>query len=359
MATDALRMQAFNNFGWTLPGSVTNHVVDASTEGIAFPFQALSADPITHVGFRYGARTGTPPTYLARLEGLDSGGLPDNADVGGGSATAVTFTPPADASIDGLWQWYALTNAYTPSRGQFLCGVIRYSSGTIDGSNNSSFSRSTATSPVGVRGWPYSLTNTAGTWSKNAAPPIGGWRTASGRFGYIYQSTYTTATANTATHKSGMYFTLPSGLGTSYQILGLSFVGDMGIATGSCKVGIWSTDGTERQIVTVDSDHLGAAPGNADNITSITFSNANLYDFLYGTKYYAGIEVVSGAVGVNGLVLAEAADRSAYPMGTQRGLVTYNGSFTETDTVLPLMDLIFNSTAIPTGGGGGFIIGVV
>jgi hypothetical protein len=350
--TAALGLRGFNDQGFIAPGGATNRALVGSGDGLAWAFQPYSTEPITHLGFRYGARTGTPPTYLIRLEGLDTSGNPDGSDIGGGSATAVTFTPPADTTIDGLWQWKTLTNAYTPTKGQFLASVIRYSSGSVDASNNSSFTQTLGTLPNG-RVLPYTLDNLAAAWVKRTAWPVFGWRTASGRYGWTYQSTYTTATANTAGHRSGMHFTVPSGHGSSYRIRGLHFVGDLGVTGSSTVVAIWSTDGTVRQTVTIDTDQLGTSPANSNQINPIIFTDA-LYDFAYGTKYYCGIEVVSGAVGMNGFVLAEDADRSAFPNGTNRGLVTWNGSsWTETDTVLPMCELILEDVTVPSGGSGG------
>lgn len=351
----ALLLSQFNFYGSANVGGATNLVVDASTEGLGFVFQANSADAITHLGFRYGARTGTPPTYVMTLEGIDASGLPDGADIGGGSPTAVTFTPPADASIDGIWQWKTLTNAYTPSRGQFLAGTIRYSSGTIDGSNNSSFTRSLANLQITTRGLPYHL-GLAGTWTKQATPAVFGYRTASGRYGVIGISGYATVTANTAGHMSGMFFTLSSDWGDTFKVAGIRMIGKLGAAGGSCKVGIWNTAGTLLQSVTLDGDATGANGASSDTQSDIYFSDATLATLSYGTKYYVGIEVVSGTCSVAGVNLTEAEDRSAWPNGVNRGLVTYNGSYTETTTTLPLIDLILADITEPAGGGGGMIV---
>ena len=358
MAVDTLLSRGGFFYSIGVPSTIGNFAVDSTTDGIAWAFQPFNTDAITHLGFRYGARTGTPPVQSIALESLSTTGLPDGVDIGGGSPTLVTFTPPADATIDGLWQWKTLTNAYTPARGQILVSTIRYSSGTIDASNNSSYTRSILglSSAAATAGFPYSLTLNSGTWSKSTSVAVFGYRTANGRFGSIAQSIANTATANTATHKIGMYFTLPSGLGTSYQIRGLSFAGDLGAGSGSCKIGIWSTDGTERQSLTLDSDHLGAAPSPGDTVNPIYFSTANLYDFAYGTKYYCGIEVVSGACGMHGITLAEAADREAYPYGENRGQVAFDGSWTETDTIIPICDLILGDVTLPAAGGGSTVI---
>lgn len=350
MTAALYKTSGFNHIGFAREVSHTNIAIDAEDDGIAFAFQADSADPITHLGFRYGARTGTPPTYEIFLGGLDASGLPNGTDVGGGSPTLVTFTPPADTSINGLWQWKALTNAYTPSVGQFLCATILVNTGTVNGSNNSSFTRSTDWGRARV-GFPYPIVMSALTWTISASIPVFGYRTANGRYGRIEQADYQTATANTAGHKSGMFFTEPSGIGSTYTVAGLEICGKFGASGGSYKVCIWNTSGTELASATFDADASAVVAG-AGSLSSNRVFFTTPVQLSFGTKYYAGIEVVSGTVGVRGITLAEAEDRSSYPNGTNRGLMTYNGSFTETSTVMPYVDLILSDITAPSGGGG-------
>src|SRR5262245_6559267 len=80
---------------------------------------------ISRLGFRYGTRTGTPPTYRISLQGVDGSGLPDGTIKGGGSPASATFTPPADTSWNSTWQWINLSNTYTTAnRGEKLATVI-------------------------------------------------------------------------------------------------------------------------------------------------------------------------------------------------------------------------------------------
>jgi hypothetical protein len=195
---------------------------------------------------------------------------------------------------------------------------------------------------------------TASAWSK-AAGAVMGWRTASGRFGAIAQSNYATATANTATHKSGMFFTMPAGWGSTFQLIGLNLNGKIGAAAGSAKVGVWDTSGNELQSTTLDSDFTGSVGQTVNSGQLITFSNSTLATLSYGTKYYCGLEVISGTCIMTGIVLAEAADASAWPNGTNRGLMTYDGAFHETATTLPLCELIFADTT-PGGGGASAVL---
>lgn len=349
-----LQRRIFSNAASLNITSAVNHVVDASTEGVAWVFQPFNTDPITHIGFRYGARTGTPPTFSGLIESLDGSGLPNGTDVGGGSPTLKTFTPPASTAWDGTWQWIALANSFTPTRGQVLAGVIRYSSGTIDASNNSSFTGRIGQTNT-FAGFPYFLTNSGGTWSKQAFPPLFGWRTASGRYGHIAQSAYTTTTANTAGHRSLMKFQLPSGEGASYQVCGFSGSAILGGAGGSYKIVLTDSSGTVLQDATIDNDHdsnIGTRGARA-----WWFDEATLATLSYGTDYYIGFEVVSGAVGVSGVVLAEAADREAYVGGLNRCLGTSTGgAITDTTTVMPLLEIIIDEISPATGSGGGAIV---
>lgn len=339
-------------------GAASNFAVDANNDGVGWHFQPDSADAITHLGFRYGARTGTPPTYSIRIESPDASGLPDGTDVGGGSPTAVTFTPPADASINGLWQWKALTNSYTPTRGQFLIATIRYSSGTIDGSNNSSFSTHFAGGFGNLTTYPPPLTLTAGTWAKfaTAGRTSIGWRTAGGRFGFVSTGVYNTAIATTG-HRQAMHMTLPAGHGDTFQVRGMQLVMTTPIAANAVKFGIWDAAGTELQGIQLDSDFCASAASRRG--IEINFDETTLATLSYGTKYYYGVEVVSSAsIVLTGLQLQEADDRYGWPGGTDRGLSTWTGaSWADTDTVIPIVVPKLADITEPTGGGSPYFMG--
>lgn len=340
-------------------GTATSVALDAAADAVAFVFQAKTADAITAGGFRYGVRTGTPPTYSIALEGVGGDGLPNGTDVGGGSPTLVTFTPPADTSIDGLWQWKNFTNSFTPSVGQLLALVIRYSSGTVDASNNSTITHRFATSVSGH--FPYALTNTTGTFAKdsNAIIPTFGYKTASTRCGNIIQGSYT-GVVSTSGHRSCMHLTLPSTHGSTQKVKGLVVTLLNGSAGGQTHtLGVWDGSGTALQTLTIDTDQFSTAGGNVAGAI-LVFSDATLDALSYGSKYYFGVERGSaGNIGLRGIQLAEAEDRSAFAMGTIRGLSTWNGSaWSDDDTVLPFVELLLDDITVPSGsGGGGYVIG--
>lgn len=351
--TAALQFQAMSNYGPLLIGSATNMTFDANTDAIFFIFQAATTDPITHIGFRYGARVGTPPTMLAALEAL-SAGAASGTPLGGGSPASATFTPPADTTWDGTWQWITLANSYTPAKGEIIAASIRHSSGTIDASNGLSITRGLANAQSNSCVFPYHVFNTTGAYAKSSLPYTFAYRTASGRYGYPGTAAYTTATAATSGHRQCMYFTLPAGFGSTYIVQGIHWYGKLPAVTGTAnyKVGIWDAAGTELVSTgTLDGQDVSAGTTGANRFL---FSSSVALN--YGTEYYAGVETLAAATcSVNGISLADADDRLAFPLGTSRGLAGWNGSsWTKTDTVVPFVDLIFDDITVP-GGGGAFL----
>jgi hypothetical protein len=338
-----------------------NHTVDANNDGVGWAIQARDTAAITHLGFRYGARTGTPPVFVATLEGISATtGLPDGSDLGGGSPTAKTFTPPADATWDGTWQWIQLTNAYTPtSRGQIIVGTIRHSSGTIDASNLSTFTShvSNGTLPSATF-FPNSYRLTAGTWARQGHTPCVSLRTASTRYGYPIISEYNTRSASTVGHRQALKFTLPAGSGATKTVRGVRFVGSLTSGSGKNPIlGLWNAGGA-LQTLTLDSE-WGSLPTSANVNYELFFDEATLSALDFGTAYYIGMEVAdaaSGGVLINGIQLDNASDLDAYPGGADFHFATFDGSsWSDDTTVRPFVELILDDITEPAGGGGGII----
>ncbi len=348
--TDVLKLQFLNPQGQIPLSSATNHLIDASNEAVAWIGMANTINAITHGGFRYGARGGTPPTWRLSLQSIDPAtGFPSGTVLGGGSPASVTFTPPADTSWDGTWRKLAFANSYTPaSREEIICLVIEYSSGTIDGTNNSSFTRGLANHQVTPSILPYHAIRTSGTWAKSTASSTYALYTASEAIGFPG-----TGNVNTLTSVSGrrlaMHFTLPSGVATSYTLRGIHFHGDMGDTASTVTFGVWDSSNVQQAITgSIDTDGLGSA--NAGGLR-VFFATPPV--LTPGTKYYIGVQTAStNAHSIAGIQLADADDRKAYPLGENRGLATYDGTtWTETNTVLPIVDLILDDITAPSGGG--------
>lgn len=339
------------------PSFSTGHSLDANNDAVGYAIQARDTDPITAVRFRYGSRTGTPPSYVATLESLDaSTGMPDGVDVGGGSPTAKIFTPPANATWDATLQTVTWTNPYTPtSRGQILVPTIRYSSGTVDASNFSSFnSHVTTTTQSGVTAqFPRAFRLTAGTWANQGSLPLVSLITASSRYGYPAASLYNTRSASTVGHRQALKFTIPSGPFASYKVIGVRVVASIAAAAGKTPIlGLWSAAGV-LQSITLDSDHVSDATtlGNYQYL----FDETSLSALTPGTAYYIGFEVADAANGgviLYGFNLGEAGDLDAWPGGSNQHFATFDGStWSDVTTVRPFVQLIIDDITAASGGG--------
>lgn len=338
------------NFHTSAP-AFTAHTVDANNDGWAYIFQAQSANPITHGGFRYGARNGTCPAYSLTLETVStSTGFPSGTDAGGGSATLVNFTPPADTSWDGLWQWVQFTNSYTPTRGEFLALVCRGL--TTDASNYSTFTTDLSniaqvSSPV----FPCAARLTAGSWARRAVTPVGGVRTASERYGHVIEEIYGTSTASTIGHRVAARFNIP-GSGT-YTVRGMKGTVRIGQAVGKAPLlKIWNSGGTVLQDVTLDSDIIVS---NTNSAHMMLFDETSLATLSAGTEYRIGLEVAdstTGGVTMYGGHTGSADDQNAFPDGANCLLSTYDGSsWTDDDTTRLWIELILDDWTEPSASG--------
>jgi hypothetical protein len=315
---DATSLIITNSYTIGVSFTATLFALDAATDANEVIFQAREAITITRVGFRYGARTGTPPTYTISLQGVDGSGNPDGVIKGGGSPASVAFTPPADATIDGLWQWKTLDNPYICTRGEFLALVIARSAGVIDGGNNSSF---TITDGLTVHaagdGLPYSIQNNGGVRTRQAARASFGYGSATKVYGHPTQSAFlnNTLTQASTPDELATRFLIPTRLCQSYQIQGVNIRILLGAAK-TMKMQLYSGT-TVLASVTLDTDVCEAAASN--KVLRLLFQDANLPVLLSGAVYRIGFQPqdAAGVYNFSGVTQASNAEWGAYPLGTE------------------------------------------
>jgi len=339
--------------GLTPVGAGSNFSLNATGIVIAWVVQAESVEPITHVWFRGGARTGTPPTYVITIEGIDSSGNPDGTDIGGGSPTAATFTPPADTTWNGVGRWIAVTNSWTPTLGQLFAIVVRYSSGTCDGSNFFSFTSGVTSINYGGRNFPYCDTYNGSAWTKSTQSFSVAWKGATGVYGFPATGAVTSSGSLTAGRRIAAAVTIPTAHASSFTCLAFEGIMDPGSAAGTVVFGVWDASGTELSAITLDTDAMASVIGR--NIRIIMDTHPAL---TCGTEYYFGMEAtVGGAPGIQGLTMGSADDRAAFPNGLNKSMATWDGSSWTKDTlVLPLIEITAADLTLPSGGSGGALI---
>lgn len=345
--------------GPAAPFTLSSTSLNSTTTAVMWAIQARTAGAVSGFRFTYGARTGTPPTYVARIETLDASGNPSGTDAGGASPTAVTFTPPASTAWDNTIRSLTFANSWTPTAGQLYAIVIRYSSGTVNVSNFSSFATTNTTSghdPT-ARGFPYHSTTSNGTtWTKIATSGVICWVEGGVLVGTPMQSVYGTLTSATNGHRSAAYFTLPASLGSTYEIHGVDIAGKAAGAGATCTLKLWDSSFNVLRSITIDGDHA-AQPGTGYTARKVFFGNP--YTAATGTKYYVGFESDGTAtVGVTGIACSAADEVACYPNGENMGVVTWNGTTkSENNLVYPCMNLWIDNITASSGSGSVFLPG--
>lgn len=340
-------------FNVTQNGAMFNSAIDASGKRVAYVFQADADDTVTHLGFRYGARAATPPTYRISLQSLDTSGQPDGTVLGGGSPASATFTPPASTAWDGTWQWVALANSIAVTRGTFYAIVIDYSSGTVDGTNNSSFTLAMTGNNFPMH--PYGATYNGSAWTKTANPNYG-YKSASRTYGFPGKTmSNLILNSGDTPDEWGLKFTLPAGYGDTYKVIGV--FGQFRFATTglSFDIKLYNNADTVLQDITIDGDFQASAGGG---LSSFWFNESALTALSYGDTYR--ITIIPASASDNYYAYYIEADSSveaeAFPFGNGNMLQwterTNAGAWTDRPERRPIFGMVLADITEPTGGGG-------
>lgn len=338
--------------GWTF----ANFALNQSTDQHEIIFQAHDAITLARLGVRYGARTGTPPTYKISLQGVNASGHPDGTIKGGGSPASKTFTPPADTTWNGLFKWFTLDNSYVTTRGEWLSLVVAYDSGTVDASNNSSF-----TYNLGVSGatpaMPYAISNDAGVRTfRNSGYAIFGYGTGSEAYGQPLEAEVNISSVTNPTEYANV-FTVPT-WSTTYQCVGLRWLGNP--PAGSTFTALLYDGGaagstTVLQSISVDGDYT--ANLNRQQIT--LFDEATLSTLNFGSAYRLSVRPDGAtAMSFRGFDVSANGDFNAWPLGVGCYSSTRaGGNWTDTLTRRFLFEPILMDITASGGSGGGPLVG--
>lgn len=346
--------------------TVTSFQLNGNTDTLEYIVQCPESDLITHLGFRYTSRTGTPPTYRISIQGVDGSGRADGVikTGDGGQPASGTFTPPADATWNTTWRWIALqaNGAYTVSRGQFIAIVIDYSSGTISGTDASTItSASNAGGGGGSWHFPYAIHVDAGSPTRQTLMPVVAWKSSTKTYGFPMETNAVTSfSSDTATtDERGTAFNLAAGLGDSYKVIGAKIVGTSGAAGKQFKLllsqGLTGT--SLLQDVTFDTDHVSAV-ATANRGWIVYFDEATLSTLTFGTDYVLSVQPqdTSHNMAIIEWTSDDAQDNGAWPVGTQVWGATRAdaaSNWTSDTTKRFAITPIFEDLTEPVGGGGG------
>lgn len=325
----------------------TTFALNGSTDQWEVIFQMPEDAVLTTASFRYGVRTGTCPTYKISLQGVDTSGNPDGTIKGGGTPASATFTPPASTAWNSTWQTITLDNSYSSVRGEMLALVIAYDSGTVDGSNNSTFT--TVQNFASSVNLPYCISNDAG--SRSRASPVTCFSVASASKVYGTPSLAAVSQSITSTAEAAIKFTFLSGWASTYTVVGARFYAAL-VAAGTLTMTLYdgggASDTTPLQAVTLDTDSLSTSSAA---FASLYFDETTLSTLTVGNTYRLSFISSSASCTLRGMTVNAAADWDAWSGGQQFALSTRSGgNWTDVTTSRPFVELIL---ADLSGGGGG------
>jgi len=334
----------------------TNLTLDSSTVFLAFIAQAEEAATITELGFRQGTVTGTSPVYKIGFQTRGADGEPDGTYLGGGSEQSAEFTPVG--GNNSTWVWITLDNARSVTRGEVLCIVIEYVSGTVNGSNNVSISRTNSRVIANIWNIPYNATATGGVWTLQDDYPLWGMKTSSRSYGDMVQAlAQINYDAADTPDEHGNAFTMPDDSCDSFQILGAVWTGiwlDPG-ASNNIILALYN-DTTLLQEISLEG-RMGSVTAESNH--TMYFDEATLTDLSPGTEYIISIRPDDTVV-----LMAMMQDtfsalqdlrgcKFAWPGWTARHAERTNaGAWTLTDTEFMRMRLILKDITEPAVAGG-------
>lgn len=328
----------------------SNFTLNANNDALEWIVQAREAATITRLGVRLGTITGTTPTYRISAQGVGATGIPDGTIKGGTNNALKTFSPSGLGWTDGEWHWLTLDESFAVTRGEVFAIVVDYSSGTVDGSNNASFT-------IGITNtmeptFPYPIQNNAGSRAKQAIFATPGWGSAGTAYGRPVEGLAITAFNSGSTPDEwAVKFTLPADWGATYKLVG--FRAPIGISSAGNTITflLYDSDGTTTlQDITWDGDHVVA--GNT-RMGYFYFNEATLATLSYGTAYRLAIRPDgAGNASVTTVTVDHADDIAAWPGGTIFAVSTQTGAGGWSDDALSHMDidLIFEDITEPAAG---------
>jgi hypothetical protein len=260
----------------------TIHSINSTSSNFAAFFMVPEDVTITHLGASYFARSGAPPTQRISLRQPTADGLFDATPI-----ASRTFTPPADTSWDGTFQWYELVNPYPAERGERLAMVLEYISGAVSNSNRSRYFTSIGNSRGSSGHFPYGITNN-GSQVKSGHMPVFGYKSSSRSYGLPLKSISELQINSPA--QAGLRFLLDQGFGSSFRLLGCSWVGRIaGSAGQSIDLILYDASGDEVHRLTRDCDHT-AGTTTSDKLHDMYFDDGVLEELDFGQEYFLVLE---------------------------------------------------------------------
>lgn len=328
-----------------------NNLVTVSAAGhfASWVFCAREDMVVSHIGFRAGTSTGSP-TCTVGIETVDASGIPSGS-AGFGSTNGTTATISSNT-----WVLTALGASATIPKGTMFAVKVAYNAGTsqvIQGLGN-------FVANYNIPNIPYTVINAG---SNTKAAPTSAMLVACGSsstdfyqlFGAVpYASTGGGGFNNTNSAKRGLLFTPPM----NCRAVGARWWA--ATAVGDYTAGMYTGDaaGTELSSSTTafEGDQSGAG---VTGIHTVYFDNP--VTLTAGTPYRVAIEPTSATNNnVTTITVVSSNYMTATPGGqSQQYTSLASGTWTDSNTQYPLMDVLIDQVDDGTGSGGSGVVGVI
>lgn len=327
-----------------ISASYNNHTLDAADDQIEFMIQCEEACAIDGIQVRQGAVSGTPPTYEARIEGVNSSGRAD------GTVKSST-NAKGDLTLNGAntVATATLTSSYTCTKGEFLALVVDYRTGSLAG--NASFSYSNANA-LGYR-FPMAWTVDATVATYRAGIIPVSYKCGSTYYGFLPETSGQFDFGSLSNpDERGNKFTIPASSCSTFKIDGARWNGYMNASGSTLEVSIYEGT-TARQNTALDTDY--DTSGGSAGYLKVDFDES--YTFTCGTEYIVAIKPNSASgvsTGLQYINVDTNAGLNSMPLGTTMSYVGRQdaGSWDTTDTTRrALIDLIISDITEPASGG--------
>jgi predicted outer membrane repeat protein len=349
---------------WTPPVSSNSNTGSVAMDNtarqrIAWRFMPQELISCTSVGFFLGSTTGTVPLYRIGIQALNTSGDPDGTFIQSATLTPAGTNTYIKTTITGVQ--FAADTKYAV--------VLERNDQSFDASNFITVVAGHA--QLGARNGNHGyLVYNAGTWGEQSSSggyPVFSYHSASRSYGMPFAGFFTgTFNSNTAEGSGGAErggkFTIPGGVGDTFKIAGIEWIGRNGAAANTYDVTIYEGTTSRQSKTGIDTDAAQAQGATDNQLFQTYFNNGNgssLYTFSCGTEYTIGIKAggTSTAMSLHGIEVAASADRKCFGgLDMSWAYRTGSGAFVDLTTRYPLLWLILADITEPAGGGGGNVV---
>lgn len=339
----ALGMMAMSN------PALTSFPLNASARMNAAIITAVKDLTLTRIGVTHTSTTGTSPTYRVSIQGVNSSGQPDGTVLGGGSPASKSFNPSSLGWGAASHNILTLDNSVSITRGTTYALVTDYVSGTIDGSNFSSFGQTLAAPDKGL---PYALDFQA-SWTKRTGIPLFSYGDNSDLFGYPIATNSSQTYTSASTNEYGVCFTVPTSHGSTYKIYGVNVLYSPPTSTGTYAIKLYEGSGAaDTTVLQSSTGRVGLVTGSTNRQQLILFSGS-MATLTTGQPYRFSILAETAN---NNILYYTDFSNAADVLSVTQATAAYwtsraGGNWTDVTTRLPFIELLIGDVTQPSGGG--------